>query len=486
MRIRIRWALFVALVVFGGGIFFERIVLDTSGKSLAPIASTAPLNSNTPEQVVNPPSGLGQDIETLKNKVGQKNEYGRVKSLAEEICENIYPQPPTDAECVDKINHGIASAFDPHTAYMNKDERKVEDDRMNNNLEGIGVVLSKEKHSAPLRILKIIHGGAAEHAGIEAGDVIVRVDGTLGTEFKNVYGAVKAIRGVPGTQVTLEVSRASAASHLLLTLTRQKITIPQITTKLLSYQGKTYGLILTTQFGEHFADDLKNAVSTLMASPRKLDGIITSVEDNGGGLVREVINALDLFMDEPSFVLERTREGIKPFGVATGDGDDLVHTPGDITNGLPILVVVNRGSASASEIYAAAMQHFGRALVYGTGTYQKGTIQASFPLDDTSLVKITIAEYLVGTMDDWIPVQCVGITPDVMKPVSPSDTSGDDRMTECEQSNSIPSGGPMKDPPKHVSFAESHLAQYGVDLEMIKAYTKYTKEREIKPPSKAS
>ena len=139
----------------------------------------------------------------------------------------------------------------------------------------------------------------------------------------------------------------------------------------------------------------------------------------------------------------------------------------EIVEPIFILVVVDESSASASEVFAGAMQLNGRALVYGTKTFGKGTVQDIITFSDGSEISVTIAEYLIGTTDDWVPVQCFGITPDIFRE---GETIPQEKRFECMHERSLASAGPMTDPPKHLPFRELRPKQYAVGLQMINAY----------------
>ncbi|OGZ18288.1 MAG: hypothetical protein A2494_03570 [Candidatus Lloydbacteria bacterium RIFOXYC12_FULL_46_25] len=401
--------------------------------------------------------------------------FEKMKLVSEEICAHIYPEPTDMSECFDRLSHGIAGSFDPHTSYRNLLETQERREREKNTLEGIGVTIAKAQRRFGFMILDLVPGGVAEEHGIKPGDEILAVDDTPIDRFRDVYAVARAIRGVPGTRVTLKMKREDSAQTFTASVTRKIIPRPQIEGEILSFQGRHYGLVRTRRFNEDFSQELGRTVSKLLNSRKKPSGLIISLEGNPGGSLYEVNNALDLFMDSQSFVLKRDRSGIHNTGYGA-----LPHIFGDITNGLPILVVVNARSASASEIFAGAMQHFGRALIYGTKTFGKGTIQQVILLPQGEELSVTIAEYLIGTTEDWVPVQCVGITPDIFRT---QESSKEEEYFECMDDRSLTPSSSMPDTKKRTLFREAHPKQYVIGLEMIDAYESYRMNEEKKRSS---
>lgn len=393
-----------------------------------------------------------------------------MKIVIEQLCANIYPAPRDGDDCLNAVTHGIAGSFDPHTAYRDALETSEKKEREKGVLQGIGVTIVKKKYGRGFKILDLVPGGDAKGSGIQSDDEIVAVDNVPTDHFRNVYEVARAIRGTPGTHVALTLKRKDDTNIYTTLVQRKAIPRPEIEDAILQYSGKYYGFVHIHRFGEELALELGRSIRRLQANAN-LSGLVVSVEGNPGGSLYEVNDALDLFMDEPSFVLERSRSGI----ISINTDGVTTHTLGDITNGLPMLVVVDNGSASASEIFARAMQHFGRALIYGTKTFGKGTVQRVLDLPGGSEMSVTIAEYLIGTKEDWVPVQCLGVTPDILRI---SDGTPKEEHFECENERSLASAGPMPHPLVHPMFAAAHPKEYKVDLRMIAAYEEYRSKEE--------
>ncbi len=410
----------------------------------------------------------------------------KMLQIVAKTCTEAYPAPANVEECFDRVYHGLASNLDPHSAYLNRKELDEFREQGRGELEGVGMQLGRIGKAGPFVIPGIIPGGSAEELGIRPGDKIVKINNQPASAFKDIADAVKTIKGPAGTQVTLHILRDGEGERAY-TLTRRKIHIAQVVAEpLLKANGKTFALIRLSLFGDTLNSELKLAVEKILNENRgKLQGFVFSVENNPGGRVDQVISALDLFMDFPSVspVLVRTASGITVYGEDSSDVRGITRTRGDITRGLPILVIVNGGSASASEIFAATMKLYNRATIAGTeGTFQKGTMQSVQSLGDGSALKITIGEYLVGTKDNWVAVQCAGVAPDVLipplaQPLSEpngSPTVKSERVTDCTLSGSVTSGGQMQNPPYRPSMKEANPEHYKIATEeMLPLFIKW-------------
>ena len=398
------------------------------------------------------------------------------------------------AKCMEKVYRTLPSAFDPHSGYISVEEFTEMRQSSTGSFSGIGVeVGGKKTEKDPLVVINPMEGSPGEKAGLLPGDLIVGIskDGTKEgmrsiETYATVNEAVKDIRGVKGTAVRLLVERVGEAGQREFVITRGVIDTQVVKSAILIEGNKRYGMIHGRQFDGQACVRTEEAYKKLTATGA-LDGLIVSVERDPGGYLHEAHCLLDLFTDAKSFVLQRDRQSITPYQPCRRDmlgqvycqGDIKIH-PGDITNGLPILVMINGGSASASEIFSAGMKHMGRAVIAGTPTFQKGSMQTIIPLGDGSAVKVTAAEFLVGTMEDWTNVQCLGVTPDIVyeRGFDPKDKDGK-RITDCGLEHSIRSGGPMQNAPTRPSIKDANSAHFAESVLMLEAYKKYaTKEDE--------
>lgn len=394
-------------------------------------------------------------------------ELFKMDVIALQLCASIYPAPKNFTDCMNTIHHGVASSFDPHSAYYSIRETEESHRDLRGILHGIGISIGRSKDSGVYNVKELIPGGSAKEHGIKPKDRILEIDGTVVTLKKNIREVVNMIRGEPGTRVRLVMQREGEDKPYVAYVERRSISTPLVEGKIVESSMQRFGYIKVRAFGDRVAQLLQDEVRRLMSLRGGVAGFIIDLENNPGGSLFEVDGALDLFMDAPSFVLQRDRRGISPINRTFS-----MHTEGDITHGLPIVVIINEGSASASEIFAGAMQHYTRALIYGRHSFGKGTIQNVFVIPDGSEMRVTVAEYLIGNLNDWVPVQCVGVTPDIYH-ISKDEGES---YRECMQEKSVASLGGMEHPPEHPGFARLHPKQHAIGMRMIDIFEKHIRK----------
>jgi len=331
------------------------------------------------------------------------------------------PPALTDfALCMDAAYHGILSSRDPHSRYMNAEEFAEERSDITGDLQGIGVNMTPTEDKA-IGILHVIEGSPAEKAGLLDGDRIVAItngdERVLVSSFTNPNDARGKITGKPNTTVTLEILRGEDDKHVTLSVVRAAIKVAMVETEILAdpkIPNITYAYVKITQFGSRVREEMVGKVNRLLAKNKSVKGIIFDVRGNPGGLLDEVHEVVDALVDsaEP-LVSIRSNDGIHAYGTASDEAMPEPQ-PGDITRGLPMAVLVDRGSASAAEIFAGSLKELDRAVIIGKGTWQKGTVQGHGGLYDGSGVALTQSEYLIGSPSKWAAVQCVGVVPDIL------------------------------------------------------------------------
>lgn len=337
---------------------------------------------------------------------------------------------------------------------------------------GLGIEISKKSGGAPVIIMNVIEDTPSYRVGLLSGDIISHI-GDPGKKsiptvsLANTNDAVKLLRGVPGTSVNLQIIRKGVDAPMNLTIKREIITVVQVKGDLIKSGDNTYALIENKQFGVGNKEAMRAKYFELAKRANgKLSGLIIRLENNPGGLLSEAHNNVDLFLDAQTIVLTKNNHDIEVYTPPSG------RTPGDITNGLPVLVVVNSGSASASEIFAGAMKHFGRAVIAGTSrTFGKGIVQSIYPAPGNGAIKLTSSEYLIGGVTDWTPVQCIGVEPDIL--FEYPGVKNLPRVTECEISGHVNTGGPMLSGPTHQPIKEANPELYSAGETMLDAYKAY-------------
>lgn len=299
-----------------------------------------------------------------------------------------------DDELIDGAIKGYVAALgDPYTVYYTKEEMKEIMQETNGNYVGIGIYMTLDKEKNVITVIKPMEDSPAEKAGILPGDIIVKVDGE-GYTGEQMEEASNRIKGESGTKVKLEILRGTETKEF--EITRQKVLISHITTKVL--EGNI-GYIAISDFDGGCADEFENKYKKLQEQGIKK--LIIDIRSNGGGIVDEAIDILDLITDKDSTLLITTDKN---------NNEEITKAKKDPTIKMPIVVLTNGYSASASEILAGALKDNKKATIVGTTTYGKGVIQELRQLTDGSGLKITTNEYFTPNHN---AINKIGVTPDV-------------------------------------------------------------------------
>ena len=313
-----------------------------------------------------------------------------------DIVERSYVDPVDAKQLIRGAIKGMINTLDPHSSYLLPDAYKELQIDTHGEFGGLGIVITKVE--GIITVISPIEGTPAFRAGIEAGDKIIKVDGEE-TKDMELEEAVKKMRGTKGTTVTITVIRKSLDKPKDFTITRD--TIPLKSVRALSLKDG-YGYIRITNFRDKTTEDLKEALKTLESSESPLRGLILDLRYNPGGLLDQAVSIADLFLDKGTIVSIKGRVKVH----------NKVYTahPNKAKRTYPIIVLINGGSASAAEIVAGALQDHGRALILGTSSFGKGSVQAIEPMRDGSGLKLTIARYYTPSGRS---IQARGITPDI-------------------------------------------------------------------------
>ncbi len=397
-------------------------------------------------------------------------EVRKLVNLALNLCNEAYPKM-TFSVCMDKMKHGLGDALDPHTRFMSAKEVAKSDAESSGKFGGVGLELVKSKTPTSYVVVYLVtEGTPADKVGLRAGDVITAINDVSTGSLPDIGKAIDLLRGDPGTSVRIKVARAGGKT-IDYDLVRTEMITPQIEGKLLQSGNKTFALLTAVRFEDGFAIEMRTKYLKLLKEANgKLSGLIVNLEGNPGGHLDEVYNAVHLFVHPESIVLTRDNKGIDKF---EPEPEAKMKFQGDITRGLPIAVMVDDESASASEIFAATLKHYGRAVVLGTSvTFGKGSVQITRVLPDDEEVMITNAEYLIGSLSDWVPVQCVGVMPDVIFEYTGTKTRPK-AVRECEIHGHIDSIGMMANAPVHKPIKDADPKMFQSALEMLEAFKAY-------------
>lgn len=327
-----------------------------------------------------------------------RNTYKSLKTFNEvlDMVEKNYVEEVKLQDLIQGAIGGMMKSLDPHSTFMTAEEYKELEVETKGSFGGIGIEITVLKDV--LTVVSPIEDTPAFQAGIKPGDQIIKIDGKS-TKDITIQEAVKKLRGPKDTKVTLTIYRESLQKPKDFVLTRAIIKITSVKSRLLD-DGIGYCRIAS--FQERTGDDLIKAVKELNAKANPLKGIVLDLRNNPGGLLNQSIEVSDVFLK--SGVIVSTRGRIKAMDTsssAKNDGDEPT---------CPIVVLINEGSASASEIVAGALQDNGRALILGTRSFGKGSVQTLIPLEDGAALKLTTAKYYTPSGRS---IQAEGIAPDI-------------------------------------------------------------------------
>ncbi len=329
-----------------------------------------------------------------------------------------YVEETQTKDLVQGALRGMLAGLDPHSSFMTSDMFKEMQVETKGEFGGLGIQIGIKNNR--LTVIAPIEDTPAFAAGIKAGDTITKVDETLTKEL-TLMEAVQHMRGPRGTSVTLTVIREGVEEPLLFTITRDIIKIQSVRSKFL--EGNL-GYVRLSQFQESTAEDLTKAIEELI--PKNIQGLILDLRNNPGGLLTAAVGVSEQFLDSGRMVVSiKGRNGKK---------DEYRARTGSKHYQFPMIVLVNHGSASASEIVAAAMQDWGKAVVIGTTTFGKGSVQTILPLSDGSGLRLTTAKYYTPKGKS---IHSIGVQPDIVidpkvpaKPKSTGTASKDEAQKE--------------------------------------------------------
>lgn len=287
----------------------------------------------------------------------------------------------------------IEGLGDPYTEYISKEEMKDYLDDTMGNFVGIGIYMIKNTEQDKIQVLSTIKGSPAEKEGIQAGDLILTVDG-IEYSADDMTTASNNIKGEEGTKVVLEILRGE--QKIKFELSRQKVKVNQVEGKVIS---KNIGYIQFTSFDETTAEDFKAKFEEL--NKQGIKSLIIDLRNNGGGIVDQALQIADYMTDKDSVLL---------YEVDKNNNEKIKKAKTEPIINMPIVVLTNKNTASASEILAGALKDLGKAKIVGTTTYGKGVIQQILSLSDGSGLKVTIEEYQTPNKNK---IHKIGVTPDV-------------------------------------------------------------------------
>jgi len=308
-----------------------------------------------------------------------------------------YVEEVKDTELLENAISGLLLELDPHSAYLNKSDYDDLQESATGEYSGLGLEVGSER--GMIKIISPIDDTPAAKAGIKAGDLIVEVDG-VPVRGMALQKAIDKLRGEKGTSIELMVLRDDQETPIEFTIVRDTIQFSSVRSRIIE---PGYGYVRISQFQTSSGDDFKKELLDLKQQETPLKGVIIDLRNNPGGLVPASVEISDAVLDGGTIVYT---EGRLPSSNSRYEA-----TSGDILEGIPIVVLINGGSASASEIVAGALQDHQRAAIIGTQSFGKGSVQTVIPLGDGRAVKLTTARYFTP---NGRSIQAEGIVPDII------------------------------------------------------------------------
>ena len=314
--------------------------------------------------------------------------YNRVKEQ--------YVEEVTDKELIEKALNGMLQALDPHSSYMNEEVYKEMQIDTSGSFGGLGIEITTDKGF--IKIVSPIDDTPAQKAGVQAGDYITHLDGTSVVDM-TLKEAIDVMRGEVGEPITITIVRGTEKPFDI-EIKRDIIKVQSVKHRVIN----TVGVLRISTFNEQTTVGLKKSIEELEGSENPPIGYVLDLRNNPGGLLNESVTVTDVFLEKGEIVSIRGRE--------KKDVQVFSAKKGDMINGKPLIILINEGSASASEIVAGALQDHDRAVVMGIKSFGKGSVQTIVPID-SGAVRLTIAKYYTPSGDS---IQAVGIIPDVEVP----------------------------------------------------------------------
>ncbi|CAB1274121.1 S41 family peptidase [Candidatus Nitrosacidococcus tergens] len=372
------------------------------------------------------------------------NELRAFSEIFGEIKRN-YVEPVDDKTLIEGSIRGMLSNLDPHSAYLDPQSYSELKIGTSGKFGGLGIEVGME--DGFIRVVSPIDDTPAQKAGIQAGDLIIRIDNEPVKDL-SLGEAVEKMRGKPGTQIILTIIRQGEPQPLKFKVIRAIIKVQSVKSKTLE---NGYGYIRISQFQVETGANVENEIKKLTKeSGGNLKGLVLDLRNNPGGVLSAAVEVSDSFLEKGLIVYTEGRD--------PQSKQSFRATPGDVLKNAPMVVLVNGGSASASEIVSGALQDHHRAIVMGTKTFGKGSVQTILPLTEDTALKLTTARYYTPSGRS---IQAEGIVPDIkldnIKVSAVDDIDNDSSVKEANLSHHLSNDSKKKEAPKE-NQEEAHLA----------------------------
>ncbi len=339
-------------------------------------------------------------LSSITNLYAKNDLYEKI-DLFGEVMENIkkeYVDDINQAEMMDSAINGVLQSLDPYSAYMSPELFKEMQTDTKGEFGGLGIEIGME--AGVVKVISPIDDTPAAKAGIKAGDYIVKI-GKVQVQGKSLLEAVKLMRGPVGTSINLTIRRKNIKKPLDFRVTRKIIEIKSVNSKIIG-RDKSLGYIRLKSFNENSDKQFLKSIKDF-EKKTKIKGYVLDLRNNPGGLLNQAINITDFFLDDGEIVSTKGRKISETRKFFARKGDEI--------NGKPIVVLINNGSASASEIFAGALKDHKRAIILGENSYGKGSVQSIIPLRNGGGMRLTISKYYLPSGKS---ISEVGVTPDIL------------------------------------------------------------------------
>tara|TARA_X000000950_G_C13818114_1_gene620712 strand:- start:149 stop:1282 length:1134 start_codon:yes stop_codon:yes gene_type:complete len=335
------------------------------------------------------------------SNVFSKNDLYEKIDLFGEVLENIkkeYVDDVNQSKIMDSAINGVLQSLDPYSAYMSPELFKEMQTDTKGEFGGLGIEIGME--AGVVKVISPIDGTPAEKIGIKSGDYIVKI-GKEQVQGKSLMEAVKLMRGPVGTTIDLTIRRKNVKNPLEFTIMRKIIEIKSVSSEIVSKE-KNIGYLRLKSFNENSDNQFLKSIKNFEKNS-KIKGYVIDLRNNPGGLLTQAINITDFFLDDGEIVSTKGRKISETRKFFARKGDEI--------NGKPIVVLINNGSASASEIFAGALKDHKRAIILGENSYGKGSVQSIIPLKNGGGMRLTISKYYLPSGKS---ISEVGVTPDIL------------------------------------------------------------------------
>ncbi len=332
---------------------------------------------------------------TLSSK-SEEDIYKKI-DLFSEVLNKINKQYVDDvnqSEMMDAAINGVLQSLDPYSAYMSPEMFENMATETSGEFGGLGIEVGME--AGVVKVISPIDNSPAYRVGVKAGDYIVKIN-EIQVQGKSLSEAVELMRGPVGSDIEITVRRRGERKALTFTITREIIEVASVKTEI---KDKNVGYIRLTSFNENSSDQIKKKLGEFKKN-KNIEKYILDLRNNPGGLLSQAIKISDFFLENGEIVSTKSRKN--------SENRKWFAKKGDIINGDTILVLINYGSASASEIVAGALKDHKRAILIGEATYGKGSVQSIIPLDNKGAIRLTVSKYYLPSGDS---ISDVGVVPD--------------------------------------------------------------------------